>query len=64
MWVDSGVKEYLFMQIGTLYGTRSAAASGKSFVLGRDGSRLASYARDLTSVEWENSLVPYPILYP
>ena len=52
------------MQIVTLYGTRSAAASGQSIVLCRDGSKLASYTRDLLSVERENLLVSYPILVP
>ena len=52
------------MQIVTLYGTRSAAANGKSLVPCIDGSRLASYARELLLVERENPLVSYSILYP
>ena len=52
------------MQMVTFYDTRSAAASGKSLVPCRDGSRLASYARDLLRVERENLLLSYPILDP
>ena len=52
------------MLIVTLYGTRNAAASGKSLVPCRDGCRLASYARDFLRVEPENPLVLYPILDP
>ena len=53
MWIDfcSGI-----MQIVTLFGTKSAAASDKSVVPCRDGSRIASYARDLLSVEREKLL--------
>ena len=52
------------IQIVTLYGTRRAAASGKSLVPCIDGSRLASYARDLLRVARENPLISYPILDP
>ena len=52
------------MQIVIFFSTRSAAASGKSLVLRRDGSRLASHARDFLCVEWKYPLVSYPILYP
>ena len=52
------------MQIVTLYGTRSAAASDKS--LYRVGMAVGSlsYARDFLCVERENLLVSYPILDP
>ena len=52
------------IQIFTLKGTRSAAATGKSLATCRDGCRFASYARDLLRVERENSLVLYPIHDP
>ena len=50
------------MQIVALYGTRSAAASGKSLVEMVVGS--LTYARDLLHVVQENTLVSYPILDP
>ena len=52
------------MQIVTLYGTRSAAASGKSLYLVDMAGGSLSYARDLLRVERENPLVSYPILDP
>ena len=52
------------MQIVTFYGTRSAAASGKSLYLVEMAVGSLSYARDLLCVERENPLVSYPILDP
>ena len=50
------------MQIVTIYGTRSAAASGKSLYPVEMSVGSLSYARDLLRVAWENPLVSYPIL--
>ena len=52
------------IQIVTLYGTRSAAVSGKSLYRVEMAVGSLSYARDLLSVERENPLVSYPILDP
>ena len=52
------------MQIVTLYGTRSAAASGKSLYRVEMPVGSLSYARDLLRVARENPLVSYPILDP
>ena len=52
------------MQIVTLYGTRSAADSGKSLHRVEMAVGSLSYARDLLRVERENPLVSYPILDP
>ena len=52
------------MQIVTLYGTRSAAASGKSQYRVEMAVGSLNYARDLLRVERENPLVSYPILDP
>ena len=50
------------MQIGTLYGTRIAAASGKSLCRVETAVGSLSYATDLLRVERENPLVSYSIL--
>ena len=52
------------MQIFILYGTRSAAASGKSLYRVEMSEGSLSYARDLLRVARENPLVSYPILDP
>ena len=52
------------MQIVELYGTRSAAASGKSLYCVEMAVGSFSYARDLLRVERENPLVSYQILDP
>ena len=52
------------MQIVTLYGTRSAVASGKSLYRVEMSVGSLSYARDLLRVARENPLVSYPILDP
>ena len=52
------------MQIVTLYGTRIAAASGKSRYRVEMAVGSLSYARDLLRVERENPLVSYRILDP
>ena len=52
------------MQIVTLYGTRSAVASGKSLYRVEMSLRSLIYTRDLLRVARENSLVSYPILDP
>ena len=52
------------MRIVALYGTRSAAASGKSLSHVEMAVGSLSYARDLLCVERENPLVSYPILDP
>ena len=52
------------MQIVTLYGTRSAVASGKSLYRAEMSVGSLSYARDLLLVARENPLVSYPILDP
>ena len=52
------------MQIVTLYGTRSAAASGKSLYRVEMSVGSLSYARDLLRATRENPLVSYPILDP
>ena len=52
------------MQIVTLYGTRSAVASGKSLYRVVMSVGSLSYARDLLRVARENPLVSYPILDP
>ena len=50
------------MQIVTLHGTRSAAASGKSLYRVEMSVGSLRYARDLLFVERENPLVSYPFL--
>ena len=50
------------MQIVTLYGTRSAAASGKSLCPVEMEVGSLSYTGDLLRVVRENPLVSYPIL--
>ena len=50
------------MQIVTLYGTRSAVASGKSLYRVEMSVGSLIYARDLLHVAWVNPLVSYPIL--
>ena len=52
------------MQIVTLYGTRSAAASGKSLYCVEMAVGSLSYAGDFLRVLRENPLVSYPILDP
>ena len=52
------------MQIVTLYGTRSAAASGKALYCVEMAVGSLSYAGDLLRVVRENPLVSYPILDP
>ena len=52
------------MPIFTLYGTRSAVASGKSLYHVEMSVGSLSYARDLLRVARENPLVSYPILDP
>ena len=52
------------MQIVTLYGTRSAVASGKSLYRVEMPVGSLIYARDLLRVARENPLVSYPILHP
>ena len=52
------------MQIVTLYGTRSAAASAKSLYCVEMAVGSLSYTRDLLRVDRENELVSYPILDP
>ena len=52
------------MQIVTLYGTRSAIASGKLLYRVEMSVGSLSYARDLLRVARENPLVSYPILDP
>ena len=52
------------MQIVTLYGTMSPAASGKSLYRVEMSVGSFSYARDLLRVARENPLVSYPILDP
>ena len=52
------------MQIVTVYGTRSAAASGKSLYHVEMAVDSLIYARHLLHVARENPLVSYPILNP
>ena len=52
------------MEIVTLYGTRSAVASGKSLYRVEMSVGSLSYAKDLLCVARENALVSYPILDP
>ena len=52
------------MQIVTLYGTRSAVASGKSLYRVEMSAGSLNYARDLLRLARENPLVSYPILHP
>ena len=52
------------MQIATLYGSRSAVASGKALYRLEMSVGSLSYARDLLRVERENPSVSYPILDP
>ena len=52
------------MQLVTLYGTRSAVASGKSLYHVEMSVGSLIYTRDLLRVARENPLVSYPILDP